>query len=81
MKSWITALNLLSIGFFIPICIIGGVLGGKWLDDKFNTNPLWLITGLFLGIAMAVYGTYNMLRPFINKANKNGNNKKDNKEN
>ncbi len=41
------------------------------MDNKFDTGPLWLIIGLILGLAVAVLGVYNMLKPFIE------NNKKD----
>ena len=78
---WLSALSLLGIGFYIAGAILLGVLGGKWLDGKFGTDIGWTIAGLILGIIVAVYGTYNMLRPFIKNVNKNGDNKKDNKEN
>jgi F0F1-type ATP synthase assembly protein I len=42
-----------------------------------NTNPLWLIIGLILGVAVAVLGVYNMLKPFIASVNNADNNKKD----
>lgn len=74
---WLSALSLLGIGFYIAGAIILGVLGGKWLDDKFGVDRWWTIGGLVLGIIVAVYGTYNMLRPFIKSVNKNGNNKKE----
>ena len=46
--------------------IILGVLGGRWLDGKLNTEPILLITGLVLGIIGAFYGVYRMIRPLIN---------------
>ena len=52
-------------------------LGGHWLDGKINSSPLWLIIGLFLGIAVAALGVYNMIKPFIQEAKKPDNNKKD----
>jgi F0F1-type ATP synthase assembly protein I len=45
-----------------------------------NTSPLWLIIGLFLGIAVAALGVYNMIKPFMDEAKKTDNNKK-NKDN
>jgi ATP synthase protein I len=80
MKPWVAAFGIIGMGFYIPICIILGVLGGRWLDDKFNSRPLWVIIGLILGIAVAVYGTYNTLKPFI-KSTRNGDNKKVDKDN
>jgi len=65
------ALSLSGLGFYIAGAIIFGIVGGRWLDTKLNTTPLWLIIGLILGIVIAVTGTYNMLKPFLE------NNKKD----
>ena len=59
------------MGWYIGGCIILGVLGGVWLDSKLNTKPVLVIVGLILGIVVAFYGVYGMLRPFIgNKQNK-----------
>lgn len=71
MKPWLAAASLSGLGFYIAGAIVLGIWGGRWLDTKFNTSPLWLIIGLILGIAVAVTGTYNMLKPFLQ------NNKKD----
>jgi F0F1-type ATP synthase assembly protein I len=74
---WLPMLSLMGMGFYIAIAIIAGILGGHWLDEKMNTNPLWLIIGLILGVAVAVLGVYNMLKPFIASVNNADNNKKD----
>ena len=74
-------LSLFGVGFYIAIAIVLGVLGGHWLDGKFNTGPLWLIIGLILGIAVAVLGVFNMLKPFIESARKTGDNSKKDKDN
>ncbi|MGB8263525.1 MAG: AtpZ/AtpI family protein [Dehalococcoidales bacterium] len=73
-------LSLFGMGFYIAIAIILGIWGGHWLDGKMNTSPLWLIIGLFLGIAVAALGVYNMIKPFMDEAKKTDNNKK-NKDN
>jgi ATP synthase protein I len=72
VKPWLAALSLSGLGFYIAGAIILGIVGGRWLDTKLNTDPLWLIIGLILGIVVAVTGTYNMLKPFLedNKKNK-----------
>lgn len=59
------------MGFYIAASIILGIVGGHWLDNKFNASPVWLIIGLILGIAAAVFGTYNMLKPFLEGNGKN----------
>jgi ATP synthase protein I len=72
MKSWVPALGLTGIGFFIAGLIIGGLLGGKWIDEKLGTEPAFLITGLVLGIALAFLGVYNMIKPIIDNIRKGG---------
>jgi F0F1-type ATP synthase assembly protein I len=72
-------LSLMGMGFYIAIAIVLGIWGGHWLDGKFNTNPLWLIIGSILGVAVATLGVFNMLKPFIGSAKKAvDNSKKDN---
>lgn len=70
MKRWVAALRLMGIGWYIGCCIVLGVVGGLWLDNKFNTKPILVIVGLILGIVVAFYGTYRMILPTIsNKQN------------
>ncbi|KAB7707648.1 hypothetical protein F9802_06885 [Bacillus aerolatus] len=39
--------------------ILIGIFAGRWLDEKWNTEPLCLIVGLLLGITV---GIFSMLR-------------------
>ena len=74
MRKWLAALGLTGVGFFIAGSIILGVVAGHWLDSKLNSEPIWTIVGLILGIVVAFYGVYIMVRPFIgNKQNKENN--------
>lgn len=72
MKSWLPALGLTGVGFYIAGCIIGGLLGGQWLDKKYGTEPAFVITGLILGILIAFYGVYSMIKPIMNNIRKGG---------
>jgi len=65
MGRWVAAMRLLGVGFFIAGSILLGVVGGLWLDSKFDTSPILVIVGLVLGIAIAFYGVYQMLLPLI----------------
>ena len=60
------------MGWYIGGCIVLGVLGGLWLDNKFNTAPVLVIVGLLLGITVAFYGVYRMILPNINKKQNKG---------
>jgi ATP synthase protein I len=64
-QQWQLAFRFLGIGWFLAISILLGVLGGLWLDSKLGTRPVFLITGIFLGLATAGYGAYQMFKPFI----------------
>ncbi len=60
--SWVVpAAWLLGIGWYFATCVILGVLGGRWLDGRFGTSPLFALIGTLLGLAAALYGGYRML--------------------
>ena len=61
MKRWLAALKLVGMGWYISGSILLGVLAGRWLDSKLDTEPLLIIVGLILGLAIAFYGVYHML--------------------
>ena len=67
MSRWAAAFRLIGVGWYVGACIILGVLGGLWLDTKFNTTPLLVIVGLLLGVITAFYGVYRMILPNIDK--------------
>jgi F0F1-type ATP synthase assembly protein I len=66
MKKWVPAFQFLGIGFYIAACIAGGTMIGWWLGGK---RPLFIITGLVIGIILAFYGMYLMVRPLMNNKN------------
>ncbi|PPD59078.1 AtpZ/AtpI family protein [Dehalogenimonas etheniformans] len=68
MNRWRTGLQFIGIGWYISLTILGGILLGRWLDGKLNTEPLLLIIGLFLGLFVAFYGAYRLMpRQYDNK--------------
>ncbi|MFC2026665.1 AtpZ/AtpI family protein [Chloroflexota bacterium] len=73
MHRWQAALRFIGVGWYVGFSILGGVLAGLWLDGKFNTKPLFVIIGLVLGIAIAVYGAYRMFSFFTDKKQKREN--------
>ena len=64
MGRWRSALRLVGIGWYVGICIVLGLVAGRWLDSMLGTNLLWLI-GLLFGIFLAFYGMYQMLQPLL----------------
>ena len=73
MKQWAGALGLAGIGFYIAGTIILGILGGRWIDEKLNSGPIFLIAGLILGIIAAFYGVYRLIRPLLDNKGDNNN--------
>jgi len=65
MSRWVAALRLTGVGFYIGGCIMLGTFGGLWLDNKLDTKPVFLLIGLVLGVIVAVFGVYQMLRPLL----------------
>jgi hypothetical protein len=61
MGSLPPALRLVGIGWYVALCITAGVVGGVWLDGRFDKSPLLTLTGLFLGLLVAFWGSYRML--------------------
>jgi len=72
MKRWQAALRFIGVGWFIGICIVLGVWGGLWLDNKFGTTPIFIIVGLLVGLTIAFYGVYRMIKPLLYNKKNNG---------
>ena len=65
MVWWVLALRLSGLGFYIVVCIVGGIVLGVWLDKIFDTRVLFLLIGLLLGSVAAFYGTYRLVVPLL----------------
>lgn len=61
------AIRLSGIGFYVALCIAGGVIGGVQLDRLLGTGRVFAIVGLFLGLALALGGGYVLLLEVLNK--------------
>ncbi len=64
-RTLATVMQLVGIGWYVGLCIVGGVAGGLWLDDRVGTRPLFTLLGLLLGVVLAFYGMYRMIRPLF----------------
>ncbi len=53
--------RLTGLGFYIALCIGGGVFGGVQLDELLDTGRLFAVLGLFAGLAAALGGGYLLL--------------------
>lgn len=41
-----------SFGLTAALLVAGGVVGGRWLDGRMGTTPLFAVVGLFLGLGI-----------------------------
>ena len=51
-----------ELGFTVAIPIAGGAILGKYLDDRFSTNPRATLILLFAGVIVATYLIYKSIR-------------------
>ena len=67
-KRWADALRFVGIGWYVGICILLGILGGRWLGQKLafgGSEAIFTILGLCLGLLLAFFGIYRLLGPLI----------------
>jgi hypothetical protein len=73
VKNWSAALQLLIVGFYVPLSLLIPTGIGLWLDRKvFHEFPLCTLIGLGIGTVIMVYGVYQMVRPFLKEAKMTG---------
>ena len=65
MARWTAALRLTGVGFFIGGSIVLGLFAGLWIDNKLDTEPVFMLVGLTIGIIIAGFGVYQMLIPIL----------------
>lgn len=53
------------IGIDLAIATTGGFWLGRKLDRWVNTEPLFLIIGVLLGLAVGIFSVFQMLKPFL----------------
>ena len=63
-----TVLRLLGIGWYVALCIVGGIIGGRWLDRWLGVDPVLTLLGLAAGITVAGIGMYRMLNAVLSNA-------------
>ena len=57
-NPWTAAARFLGIGWFIVVCIVGGVFGGRWVGQQLGNEVVFSLLGLVLGVMLAGYGVY-----------------------
>ncbi len=57
-NPWIIAARFIGIGWLIVLCVVGGVVGGRWIGQQIGNEALLTIVGLVLGLTLAGYAVY-----------------------
>jgi zinc transporter ZupT len=71
VKNWSAALQLLIVGFYVPLSLLIPTGIGLWIDRRAaHEFPLFALIGLGVGTVIMVYGVYRMVRPFLQEAKK-----------
>lgn len=72
-KRWAEVLRIVGIGWDIAACILLGTLGGRWVGQKLDgstSEVIFILLGLALGLIVAFFGTYRILKA-ITSENRN----------
>lgn len=64
MSRWVVVLRFIGMGWYVALSIILPVWGGLWLDTRLDSRPFFMLGGLGMGIVVAFYGVYRMIRQF-----------------
>lgn len=54
-----------EIGFILLVTTLAGALGGHWIDDQLHTSPLFIVTGLLVGLGIGARGVYGLIQRFL----------------
>ena len=58
--------QLTGVGWFIAISISGLALLGAWVDRLINIKPVGVISGIILGVILAGFGSFKMIKRIMN---------------
>ncbi|MDG5787315.1 AtpZ/AtpI family protein [Evansella sp. AB-P1] len=54
-----------TISSYLVGSILAGVFLGRWIDEKYDGNGIFLALGAVLGISSAIVGIYFAVRKFL----------------
>jgi hypothetical protein len=69
VKQWSVALQVLIVGFYVPLSLLMPTGIGLWLDRSAGHGfPSYALIGLGIGTVIMVYGVYRIVKPFLDEA-------------
>jgi ATP synthase protein I len=51
-----------SIGWLVVIPTLLGILAGRWLDQRYDTNIFWTASLLFVGVVLGSYMAWRRIQ-------------------
>lgn len=57
--------QLVTLGSVLVVCLVGGLALGLWLDERFDTLPLFVLVGLGIGMICGFLICYVRIRRFF----------------
>ncbi len=62
-SSALSGSGLAGMGLEFVIAILVGLFGGRWLDGRLRTTPLFMIVGVFLSAGVFMFAMYRRVFP------------------
>jgi ATP synthase protein I len=56
-----------EIGLVVLVTILGGTLGGYWVDRQLGTVPLFVLVGLALGMTTGAVAVNRLITRFLER--------------
>ena len=60
-KKGLSGADFAGVGLQFALAIIVFLYAGQWLDNRFGTNGLFTIAGVFVGAGAAFYNMYRKI--------------------
>lgn len=51
-----------GVGVQFVVAVLGGLFGGRFLDEKLETRPLFLIVGVLLGVTVGFISLFKAVK-------------------
>lgn len=61
-KEFQKNMGLLTLGTELTIPIVVFALLGYWVDTEYNSQPTWMVIGLFVGLLVGAYNFWKIIR-------------------
>jgi F0F1-type ATP synthase assembly protein I len=63
-RQWRLAGRFSAVGIEMAAAVAMGAIGGRWLDQRFDTEPYLLWLGLVVGIGAAVRAVVRVVKAY-----------------